>query len=250
MAYLSSIDENKPSGSSEKVSALDDRIRECRGAVKNTVAAEHHLDSGAHKIPFGNTANRPTGKDGRLYINTQLSQLEYYDSSWKVAANAIPAGTKMLFVQNSAPTGWTFVSTWNDKVIMVTSTLADGGSTGGNWTISGIQSAGAHQHDAAGAHKHLFMPVGVTGSGVREFAIKLKDNMSNWPFGYTSSGGHNMLNKVYTGEHFDDEADFSDTWLYTEQTGSHQHASAGGHTHSFDSTWRPAYLSVIVCEKS
>ena len=46
-----------------------------------------------------------------------------------VAIDAFPSGTKMLFQQTSAPTGWTKVTTHNDKALRVTSgTVSTGGS--------------------------------------------------------------------------------------------------------------------------
>jgi hypothetical protein len=47
----------------------------------------------------------------------------------------IEPGTKMVFKQNSAPTGWTFVSEDNDRVLINTSTAGQGGDVGGSWTI-------------------------------------------------------------------------------------------------------------------
>lgn len=48
-----------------------------------------------------------------------------------------PVGTKLLFPQATAPTGWTQDIDANDRVMRVVNG-ATGGQTGGSWTISGI----------------------------------------------------------------------------------------------------------------
>jgi len=66
----------------------------------------------------------------------------------------IPDGSVMAFFQSSAPTGWTQVTTQNDKVLRVVS--GTGGGTGGTWaTSSGVTSSevAAHTHTSA-AHTH------------------------------------------------------------------------------------------------
>ena len=51
------------------------------------------------------------------------------DRSWAAVPDPIPSGTKMLFVQTTAPTGWTKDTTHNDKALRVVSgTAATGGS--------------------------------------------------------------------------------------------------------------------------
>jgi hypothetical protein len=58
----------------------------------------------------------------------------------------VPSGTKMAFFQASAPTGWTQVTSQNNKVLRVVS--GSGGGTGGSWATSSgpghSLSAGAH----------------------------------------------------------------------------------------------------------
>lgn len=62
-------------------------------------------------------------------------------NEWEPTRDIEP-GTKMIFKQGSAPSGWTFQSEDNDRVLMSTSTESDGGTTGGDWTISGISTNG------------------------------------------------------------------------------------------------------------
>jgi hypothetical protein len=52
----------------------------------------------------------------------------------------IPSGTKMLFYQASAPTGWTQVTTQNDKALRVVS--GAGGGSGGSLALSSSVTGG------------------------------------------------------------------------------------------------------------
>lgn len=66
----------------------------------------------------------------------------------------IPNGSVMAFFQAAAPTGWTKVTTQNDKVLRVVS--GNGGGTGGDWAMSAGETTsevGAHTHTSA-AHTH------------------------------------------------------------------------------------------------
>jgi microcystin-dependent protein len=52
------------------------------------------------------------------------------------ASSPIPAGTVMLFYQNAAPTGWTIVTTQNNKALRVVS--GSGGVAGGTTAFSSV----------------------------------------------------------------------------------------------------------------
>ena len=71
-----------------------------------------------------------------------------------VSEDYIPNGSVMVFFQASAPTGWTKVTTQNDKTLRVVS--GSGGGTGGDWAMSAGETTsevGAHTHTSA-AHTH------------------------------------------------------------------------------------------------
>lgn len=97
------------------------------------------------------------------------------------APSAFPAGTAMLFVQTSAPTGWTKSTTHNDKALRVVSgTASSGGSAGfttafGTPSVSGSVSlsgtVGATTLTTAQIPAHTHPPsanaFSITGSGFR-----------------------------------------------------------------------------------
>lgn len=119
------------------------------------------------------------------------------------------AGTRTVFYQAAAPTGWTQVTTVNDKVLRLVS--GPGGGTGGSWTISGVTVDGhvltigelpAHTHDA----------LVESGAGFN------RANSGTGNFGTGAS--------VSTGS-----------------------GSAHTHGVTADGIWRPAYADVIVCSR-
>lgn len=184
---------------------------------------EHDDATGNHAFKSGNVASRPVSPvNGTIFIRTDeaLNFIEYWNGvSWSVATeNAIPAGTKMMFVQDTVPTGWTFDSAINDRVVAITDTLLSGGVTGGGWAITGltadphalsIAEMPAHQHDIVGG-----------GGGA--------DNVNynaNGPDGANSTGLNGRPTELEGG--------------------------GGTHTHSItgDSTWRPNFVNVIICIK-
>lgn len=68
---------------------------------------------------------------GELAVNTADGRLftEHSDGSIKEIGASFPSGTTMLFVQTSAPTGWTKVTTHDNKALRVVSgTAGSGGS--------------------------------------------------------------------------------------------------------------------------
>lgn len=132
--------------------------------LQSQLAIEHDLldtagvATGRHKFASGNTAARPaTPPTGAIYVNTQLGVIEQWTgAAWASRATAIPAGTKMVFDQDAAPTGWTRDTAQNDKVIrLVSGARADAGS----WTISGL-TANSHTHGVG-----TLVTAGSVGSG-------------------------------------------------------------------------------------
>lgn len=59
------------------------------------------------------------------------------DGSNLTGLAAFPSGTKMLFAQSSAPTGWTHDTNYNDRALRLVSD-SSGGSTGGSNTWSSV----------------------------------------------------------------------------------------------------------------
>jgi hypothetical protein len=127
---------------------------------------------------------------------------------------SFPSGTRMLFLQATAPTGWTQYTTHNDRLIRIVSG-GTGNTAGGTWFIAGA-TVDAHVLTVAelASHHHTYAKVVsstisyASGSNKASFATSTDD---------TSSAGNNQ-----------------------------------SHTHGFSSTgnWRPAYVDVLAATKN
>lgn len=74
------------------------------------------------------------------------------------AESSFESGVKMVFVGSSAPSGWSLVTTYDDRVLVIQNAASE--STAGNWSIGGTQLAAAttgnvpdHSHNT-GDHTH------------------------------------------------------------------------------------------------
>ncbi|MBI4397419.1 MAG: hypothetical protein HY548_10005, partial [Elusimicrobia bacterium] len=155
-------DVTSPAGT-EAISNGDDRIRELKtdiqtslrgNAAEGTEAIFPGSDTANPVFRYrglsGTTAARPAAGQYGLYRNTTLNTLQRDNgTTWDDIATLIPSGTKMVFYQASAPTGWTAVAA-NDKFLRVVTAGGSGGSTGG--TVAASTSL-AHSHTVDG-HTH------------------------------------------------------------------------------------------------
>lgn len=81
----------------------------------------------------------------------------YPDATIQTSASTVPAGTLMLFVQTSAPTGWTKSTTHDNKALRVVSgSASSGGSVAFTTAFASGLSAGATTLSTAQmpAHTH------------------------------------------------------------------------------------------------
>lgn len=81
----------------------------------------------------GNVTGNCSGSSGSCTGNSATATLAATATNY----SSIPSGTKMVFYQDTAPTGWTIANTLDDKVLYVTKGSAASGQTGG-----GVHSTG------------------------------------------------------------------------------------------------------------
>lgn len=131
-----------------------------------------------------------------------------------IGSSAFAPGTRMLFDNDAAPTGWTRVVTLDDYLPRIVSGAR---SDGGSWTVSGLTAA-SHVLTTAEIPSHS----------------------------HAAPGGNLFALKNIGAGAFIDAGAFGDTAADTDTTGG-----GGGHTHSVtsDATWRPLHRDVILCEK-
>ena len=189
-------------------------------------------------------------------------------------STGMPSGTRMLFYQANAPTGWSQVTSLNDRVLRVVS--GNGGSTGGSWSISGLNVEGhtlstseipSHSHSGStstdGYHSHSGS-TNTTGNHQHELyygknsdASDVRDQGSYQYMTETENDtGHSVY---YSLQPFISSAGNHSHSLSINGNGNHNHSLSinntggdGSHSHgiSHDGNWRPAYADVIVCEKN
>jgi hypothetical protein len=139
--------------------------------------------------------------------------------------NGVPSGTKMLFVQTAAPTGWTKQTTDNDASLRVVSGSASTGGSVGFTTafasqavtgsISGSVGSGSISGSVSGSlsgttgaytlstsempsHTHNYNAVGSPPSGSVEFQF-ISGSKSSSSFTTSSAGGGGSHSHSFSG---------------------------------------------------
>ena len=161
----------------------------------------------------------------------------------------IPNGSVMVFFQANAPTGWTKVTSQNDKTLRVVS--GTGGGTGGDWAMSAGETTSSHSgHVHAGAahsHNHNL------SAGAHTLSV------SEMPSHNHNTNFHNPANNP-TNPGGGSRGGSATSTSSTGGSGSHSHSlsgsissggdgntsSAGSHTHTIQA---PQYIDVIICSK-
>lgn len=168
--------------------------------------------------------------EGAYASQSQVDEIDTRVTTLEGALTA-PAGTKMVFAQASAPTGWVQDASHNDRMLRVVNTA--GGGTGGSWGITGLTVGGhaltlaempAHDH-GGGVHTH---------SPIENIAV----------FSNSSYGGDRPNLIRY---------EFQSVPIPASAAIISSQGSGASHTHPVSgdtSTWRPSYLDIIVATKS
>lgn len=175
---------------------------------------------------------------------------EVYDYLSQLAGNdafsyarLTPATSVSIFYQASAPTGWTKLTTQNDKALRIVS--GTGGGTGGTDAFSSDLSP-THSHSnltSAGTHSHPYPThrhsINQTNAGV---------TLGGTPGGYVSDDGSGFIRRR-------DGTAVSATVLEsrTAADGSGTASTDPDHTHTVNSTTLSstfAYVDVIQCSKN
>ena len=200
-----------------------------------------------------------TGTAG--FTNISFSGTISGDGSGLTGVEPFPSGTKVLFYQASAPTGWTQDTTHNDKALRVVS--GSGGGSGGTHGLSSPPSTahthtgGAHTHStpnhshshnlSAGSHtlstsqmpshSHTFSKVVNYGFNISTvgstYNAQNTTNVTTSSSGGSSSHSHSLAGSITIG-------------------GSGTSGSGGGVATSSASptAFAPQYIDVIVCTKN
>lgn len=221
------------------------------GAAGTTVAvpqgSELSLASDGTNVVKTSLAGPASSTDGNVAIFSGASGGLLKDGG--LPPFAFASGTKMLFAQATAPTGWTQVATFNDQVVRAVSG-ATGGSTGGSWTISGLTYGGVGNVTDSHAITTAELPAhshGVTISDPGHAHFAPAD---------TGGGGTGPSVAGFTGvAGVPEKLTSSATTGITASDGSVGSGTAHAHTISSQavtsgSAWRPAYVDCLVASKN
>ena len=257
----------------------------------NSVDSDNYVDGSidlAHmsseSVDEDNLHISNAGTDG-YFLSKQSGNAGGLTWAEVVSEDYIPNGSVMAFFQSGAPTGWTQVTTQNDKVLRVVS--GTGGGTGGDWAMSAgettsshaghVHTGAAHTHTSAAhthstaahghannlsvanatlstanlaSHTHTYnAPSGtsIAGPGNPAYGgFPAYRSTANSNSGTTGSGtGHG--HSISGGVTDKAAADTSSTTPgATGSTTPGDSGSAGSHTHTIQA---PQYIDVIICSK-
>ena len=235
----------------DKISAGADSIRDLKVAIRERLEVEHDFEATGKHLPgkvtalqVDTAANLSLVENGLGYATDEKKIYRGTASGKEVIdltgqADYFAAGTKMLFYQDTAPTGWVILDTLDDKLVYITKGSAAGGQTGGTvhstgtWTISGLSASVTI--DSAGDHDHLSpLPYYGTTDGC---APRGEDA----PWGTGSGPSATYMDKTGSVDVS------SSTYKKTSTAGAHTHTASA--TVSQDGGWRPAAYCCIICEK-
>jgi hypothetical protein len=235
--------ENSPADSDDASEGAT-RIRNLKVDVRERMAVDHRwkqddYDGEHEKVTLRVQSSAPAAVADKGFVFALdvggKAELHYRDedgNSIQITSGGslntqseFSSGTKMVFYQDTAPTGWTIDTTLDDKVIMVTKGSAAGGEIGGAVHSAGTWTQPDHTHTFSdGGHTH-----GISSDGAHTHTV-----VSGTTVPYSTS---------YT--------------LDLTSEGAHSHGGATGSTISSGTTgagatantWRPAAYNCIICSK-
>jgi hypothetical protein len=228
---ISSLDSSWPLGG-DPANQGDDHLRLIKAVLK---AQFPGAGAAGFNTPINATEaelNALVGYNTASSIETRFTTLEASVTALQAALNA-PAGTKMLFPQAAAPTGWTQDVSLNDYMLRVVNTA--GAGTGG--------SDSPILNSKVASHTHTFSATTGTGGGSHSHTVSI-----NMYQACAASSG------CYGGGPIGSCNGFCST------TSSHSSASSTNinHTHSVSGTtatngsasnWTPKYVNTIIATK-
>lgn len=258
--YINGLDSSYPTGS-DPINQGDDHIRMIKNVLKTTfpnltgAMTASHTELNALDGFTGSTADLnmlsgvPDASQAEMEAGTEsgrrwMSPLRIAQAIAALVPTSFASGTKMLFQQTSAPTGWTKDTTHNDKALRIVSgTVGTGGTVAfttafasqavsgsvGNTTLSLAQMP-THAHTGSavsnGAHTHTTtVNLGASGS---IGGYMRADNLSQPAITSSSNGAH------------------------THTLSLNNSGSSSSHTHSFTGTaidMAVQYVDTIIATK-
>lgn len=189
----------------------------------------------------GDTASRPTSGEGGFYFDTDKNDfLRDTGSGWERIAHVLASGTKAVFYQSAAPTGWTIETGHNERLLNISESA--GGTDSGSWSATQNTTSGAsHDHDyvrsivsASGFLHGLRFYKSTYGSGTH-FTFGVESNFIGGSEEEHEDRGSSELAYAYGGSHNTDYATSESSW---------------SHTHTFSHAYSNHLVAkVLICSK-
>jgi hypothetical protein len=202
-------------------------------------------------IPSGPTAASGTN-------TTQLATTAFVTTA---VSNAFPSGTRLVFAQAAAPTGWTqdTSDTANNRMMRVVNTT--GGGVGGSSDPTLMNVVPSHTHGwSANTNtvdiNHVHYYSGTTGG------MNASNPHNHYQGGRTfddptqplqvQAGGSASIGNQYTASvDINHGHDYSGNTGYMNANNTHYHSVSGTTDNGSSQTnWTPRYNNVIICQKN
>ena len=202
-------------------------------AASNTDVQGQNIDEGCSPAGINNAIREVMADLADINDGTIKLVSPSFDAATigSTAIDAFPSGTKMLFQQTAAPTGWTKDTTHNDKALRITNgTVGTGGSVA-------FETAFASQ-----------TPAGTVTVAVEPHQLIVSEMPAHT---------HTLLNNVHVSAPFPDQLDSGDSNIgassqETESTGGSQPHGHPNSTGTFSGTAMNLdvqYVDIIIATK-
>ena len=226
MTFISDIDPSLPT-SGASAGQGDDEIRQLKSDVKDS---------------FPNVSGAVTA------THAELNKMDGCTATTEELNYVLDSGATTLFVQSSAPTGWTKSTSHNNKALRIVS--GSGGGSGGSVAFTtafsssrATTSAGSHNHGGSAGGTTLsvsHMPAHNHGGGshTHSYIVGASGTGSNPQRDGTTA----QTNSYTTGS--------SGTIIDTQGGGaSHNHSISSEGSHSHTTNLAVQYVDAIICTK-
>jgi len=219
-------------------------------AASNTDVQSQNIDEGCSPAGINNAirevmADLADVNDGTIKLVSPSFDTATIGSN---TIDAFPSGTKMLFQQTAAPTGWTKDTTHNDKALRITSgSVSTGGSVAFETAFASHTPAGSVSVSIAGtALTEAQLPSHKHAQGV-SFASGLSASQ-----GWTTRFGSDNNTGVFTRSAQYGSPPTNDDYPFTSSVGSGDEHTHGVDTATFSGTainLDVSYVDVIIATK-
>jgi hypothetical protein len=190
---------------------------------------------------FNALAPSQTSNSGK-YLTTDGT-----NTSWGSITSSFPSGTAMLFVQTSAPTGWTKSTTHNDKSLRVVSGSASSGGSVAFTTAFASQAVSG----TVGTSGATTLSSGQIPNHYHQVFV----NSSAGTLGLTTAGGpdgswYGFTDQPENGNHYSTPAgSSSSTFANNDNGGGGSHTHSGGTFTGTAINLAVQYVDVIIATK-